>query len=254
MLRSLKEIMGYGLNAEDGDIGRCHDFLLDEQTWTVRYMVADTGKWLPGRKVLISPISLGNPDWRERQFPVRLTRDQIESAPDLDEHAPVSREYEIWYHKHFQWPYYWSGAGLWSSGIHPKSLYVSKPDLGDEGPEFDHPHLHSCREVIGYDIGAKDGEIGHVEDFIVDDDIWAIQYAVVATRNWLPGKRVLIPLTRLEQVSWDDRVLTVDLTREAIKDAPEYDPSAPVNREYEERIYDFVGRPHNWHQSQASGN
>jgi hypothetical protein len=231
------------LKAEDGEIGRCHDFLVDDLNWTVRYMVADTRKWLPGRRVLISPIALGEPDWKDQRFPVRLTRQQIKEAPDLDEHAPVTRQYEIWYHQHYGWPYYWTGSGIWSSGIHPKALYASRPHLGDEGPELDHPHLHAAHEVIGYDVQATDGEIGHVEDFIVDDDSWSVRYAVIATRNWLPGKRVLVPLARLQSVAWDDRALEVDLTRDKIADSPEYDPSAPVNAEFEKRIYDYVGRP-----------
>ena len=132
MLRSLKELKGYVLLAEDAELGRCHDFLVDDQTWTVRYMVADTSKWLPGRKVLISPIALGDPVWQRQLFPVKLNADQVRAAPPLDEHAPVTREYEIWYHKHYRWPFYWSGAGLWSSAIHPTSLYVDEPDLGEE--------------------------------------------------------------------------------------------------------------------------
>jgi hypothetical protein len=234
------------LAAEDGDIGRCHDFLLDERDWTIRYMVADTHKWLPGRRVLISPIALGEPDWREQRFPVRLTKSQIEAAPDLDQDAPVSRQYEIWYHKHYGWPYYWEGGGLWHVGAHPGVLFESRPDLGepDEAPEIERPHVHSAQEIIGYAIGGTDGEIGHVDDFIIDDANWRIRHAVAATRNWLPGKLVLVPLARLRKVVWDDRVLEVELTRTQIKDSPEFDPSAPINREFEERTYDYVGRPH----------
>jgi hypothetical protein len=253
MHRSLKELTGYTLEAEDGEIGCCDDFLLDDQSWAVRYMVADTRKWLPGRKVLISPISLGEPDWAGHTIRVRLTKEQIKNQPELDEHAPVSRQYEIWYHKHFGWPYYWSGTGLWASGIDPRELYVD-PALQrnleeakeDAGPDLDHPHLHAAKEIIGYDVQAVDGELGHVLDFIIDDELWVVDYAALATRNWLPGKKVIIPLKALTEVSWDDRALVVNLTREAIKESPEYDPHLPVNREFEERIYDFVGRPHDW--------
>ena len=243
MLRSLKELKGYVLKAEDGDIGRCHDFLLDDQTWTVRYMVADTGKWLPGRRVLISPIALGEPDWHDKRFPVRLTTEQIEGAPDLDEHAPVTRQYEIWYHQHYGWPFYWSGSEVWAMGVHPSVLYEGKQDLGEQGPDLERPHVHSAHEVMGYDVQASDGPYGQCEDFIVDDETWTVRYAVLSTRKWLPGKSVLVPMTELEKVVWDERALAVGLPGEKIKGLPEYDPSAPVNRELEERIYDFVGRP-----------
>lgn len=247
MLRSLKEIKGYELEAADGDIGRCSDFLIEDETWTVRWMVADTRKWLPGRRVLVSPIALGDPAWSESKLPVRMTREEIENGPGLDEQAPVTRQYEIWYHKHFGWPYYWGGAGLWASSIHPGTLYVGKDALGEEGPELERPHLHSADEVLGYDIGATDGEIGHVDDFILDDETWTIRYLVAATRNWLPGgKKVLLPPSILNEVHWEKGTLAVDLSRDAVKECPEYDESMPINREYEEQIYDFVGRPKQW--------
>ena len=245
MLRSAKELTGYVLKTQDEDVGRCHDFLLDDATWTIRYMVADTRKWLPGRKVLISPIALGDPDWLAHRFPVRLTREQIEAAPELEEHAPVSRQYERWYHEHFGWPYYWGGAGLWADATYPGALFAGgMQQTGEEtGPDIEDPHLHSLTEVIGYRIDARDGEIGKVDDFIVDDATWNVRYAVIDTRVWLPGKHVLVPLARLRGVHWEDRTLAVDLTRQKIRDCPEYDPGAPINQEYEERLYDYVGRP-----------
>lgn len=218
MLRSLDEIKGYELKAKDGELGRCKDFLIDDQAWAVRYMVADTSKWLPGRQVLISPIALGEPEWAEHRLPVKLTKEQIEAAPELDEHAPVTREYEIWYYRHYGWPNYWVGTELWGHGVHPEALPVppeQKSEDGEMSPkedEFDHPHLHSAEEVIGYDISAADGEIGRVDDFILDDENWSVRYLVAATRKWLPGKRVLIPLTRLQNIAWENRALEVDLT------------------------------------------
>ena len=243
MLRSLKEIKGYRLEATDGEIGRCDDFLLDDRSWTVRYMVADTGKWLPGRRVLVSPIALGEPDWQSKHFPVRLTREQITAAPGLDEHAPVSRQYEIWYHKHYGWPYYWSGTEVWAMGVNPGLLFDKQDELGDEGPDLERPHLHSADEVMGYAVGAIDDEFGRVEDFILDDATWSVSHVVVATHRWLGGKSLLLPMSALKQVGWDDRTLDVRLTRGMIEDYPEYEPGAPVNRALEERIYDFTGRP-----------
>jgi hypothetical protein len=252
MLKSLNELKGYTLQAEDGEIGSCNDFLIEDRTWTVRYMVADTRKWLPGRRVLVSPISLGSPDWQSGRFPVRLTKEQIKEAPELDEHAPATREYEIWFYKHYGWPYYWSGSGLWASGVHPRDIYLSpmenegqRSDLQAEGPDIKNPHLHAASEILGYDILASDGEIGHVEDFILEEDEWKVRAAVAATRNWLPGKHVLVPVSRLKQVDWPNEKLEVVMTREEIKEGPEYNPGAPINVEIEARVYDFEGRPHN---------
>ena len=248
MLRSLKELYNYALQAEDGDIGRCKDFLFDDGRWTVRYMVADTGKWLPGKKVLISPVSLGTPIWASRNFTVRLTKKQIESSPGLDEHAPVSREYEKRWMDHYGWTYYWFGGGLWGASESPTGLYTQRDREkieDDSGNSADKP-LRSSREVTGYHIQATDDEIGHVEDFIMDDVTWSIRYMVVDTLNWLPGKKVVVSPGWISSVDWAAKKVNVDLTRDQIKDSPAYDPGTPVNREYEARLYDFYGRPRYW--------
>ena len=248
MLRSVKEIYNYILQAEDGEVGRCKDFLFDDEHWTIRYMVADTAKWLPGKKVLVSPISLGEPDWGTEHFPVGLTKKQIEDAPGLDEDAPVSRQHEIRWTQHYGWPYYWEGGGVWGTGGYPNALF-SRKDLEAASEEISGAgdrHLRSAREVTGYRIQATDDEIGHVRDFILDDETWTIRYMVVDTRNWLPGKKVLVAPVWINSIDWAENRVKVDLTTEAVKNSPEYDPSAPVNREYEERLYDFYGRPKYW--------
>jgi len=247
MLRSLKELKNYALEAKDGKIGRCKDFLFDDEHWTIRYMVADTGKFLPGRKVLISPISIGSPEWIRQVFPVRLTKEWIKNAPGLDQDAPVSRQYEIDLSQFYGWNYYWHGTYPWGIAAYPGALYdkplvqegVLEPDSGDN-------HLRSVNEVRGYHIQAKDNDIGHVEDFIMDDESWAMRYMVVDTLNWLPGRKVLVAPMWITAVSWADRKVSVDLSREQIKECPEYDPAIPVNREYEEQLYDFYGRPKYW--------
>jgi hypothetical protein len=253
MLRSVEELHNYVLEAEDGKIGRCKDFLFDDVHWTIRYMVADTGKWLPGRKVLISPLSLGDPNWAARQLPVKLTKKQIENAPPIDHDAPVSRLHEQKYFDYFRWPYYWVGGDIWGPVHIP---YVPPPPMPKEElqkirqeQENIHPedsHLRSVKEINGYHIQAEDGEIGHVKDFIIEDDVWTIRYMIVDTRNWLPGRKVLVSPGWINSISWAENKVGVDLAVEAIRNGPAYDPSAPVNREYEVRLYDFYGRPKYW--------
>jgi hypothetical protein len=253
MLRSLNEMINYQLSATNGEIGKCKDFLFDDEHWTIRYMVADTGRWLLGRKVLISPISIGEPDWRYQRFPVNLTKEQIENSPALDEHAPVSRQYERKYNNYYYWPYYWGGEYAWGPGPYPPptpAFRMAEPvkDLEDEeNPEEN--HLRSVKEVDGYHIQASDGDIGHVEDYIVQDKTWTIRYMVVDTRNWLPGRKVLVAPKWIESVDWVNRKVEVNLSTKEIKNSPEYDPSLPVNREYETRLYDFYGRPVYWEEN-----
>ncbi len=249
MLRSVSEILGYRLQATDGDIGRCKDLLFDDRHWTIRYVVADTGGWLSGHKVLVSPISLDRPDWSSRRLITRVNRQRIEAAPDLDEDAPVSRQYERQYHAHYGWPVYWSGAGVWAADAYPAPLFdtgaqVALEDAEDESDPD--PHLRSVDEVKHYEIAARDGTIGKVSDFIMDDQTWTIRYLVVDTHKWLPGKRVLISPLWVKSVDWGGRDVQVDLTREEVRKSPEFDPDAPVNRDYEVRLFDYYGRPHYW--------
>lgn len=247
MLRSVKDLRGYVLNAQDGEIGKCSDFLFDDKHWGVRYLVADTMKWLPGRKVLISPISIGDADGLSRRLSVGLTKAQIKDSPPLDSDAPVSRQYEIAFNKYHDWANYWGGSSVWGTHLHPRMLKrpaesPTTPDITD-----DSPHLRSTQEVKGYHIQAMDTDIGHVEDFIVDQDTWIIRYLIIDTKNWLPAsKKVLVAPNWVDLVDWKRRKVVMDLTSDQIENSPEYDPALPVNREYELRLYDFYGRPYYW--------
>jgi hypothetical protein len=249
MLRRLDEIRRYTIDAEDGEIGRCHDFLFDDRQWTIRYMVADTRKWLPGRKVLVSPISLGFPGLVDNHIPVRLTREQIKQSPPLEADQPVSKEYEGRYFGFYQWPAYWVGPYPWGAFREPRELYGQPPvqPAGETDIQPNDNHLRSVNEVSGYRIQAMDDEIGHVEDFLADDRVWSIRYLVVDTRNWLPGRKVLVARDWLENVSWADRTVYVNLTRDKIKESPEYDPGMLVDRQYETRVYAYYGKQPYWH-------
>ncbi|NCC50476.1 MAG: PRC-barrel domain containing protein [Spartobacteria bacterium] len=238
MLRSSKSLFGYPIEALDGEIGSAHDFLFDEEGWYVRYLVVDTRKWLPGRKVLVAPEAIGSPRWEEKIFPVSLSREQIEKSPLIDTDKPVSREMEMELYAYYSWQPYW---GLYGAPI-MSSAPIQKPTSEEEVQT----KLRSVREVTGYHIIAEDGEIGHLEDLIVDDKEWAVRYLIVKTRNWLPGKTVILSPAWVTGIAWSTKTFRFDLQREHIKNAPEYNPEMPVNREYEERLYDFYGRPHYW--------
>ena len=262
MLRSVNDLQGRKIRATDGDIGSVDQFLFDDEDWAVRYLVVDTGNWLLGRKVLISPIALGQTDWTEG-LSVSLTKEQIKNSPGIDTDKPVSRQHESEYFNYYGYPYYWHGPALWGAGAYPMAVprtmgypdrvgvttvyagSASAPKAAPQEEEGD-PHLRSTREVIGYYIEATDGEIGHVEDFIIDDKSWAIRYIVVDTVNWWPGKKVVVAPQWIKRVSWAESTVYVYLEREWIKNAPEYDSTAIVNRDYEDRLYDYYGSPKYW--------
>jgi sporulation protein YlmC with PRC-barrel domain len=263
VLRSVDDLQGRDIRATDGEIGSIDQFFFDDETWTIRYLVVDTGNWLSGRKVLISPIALGHTDWAAEGLSVSLTKEQIKNSPGIDTDKPVSRQHESEYFNYYGYPYYWHGPALGGAGAYPTAVprtmgypdrvdvttgyagSASAPKAAPQEEEGD-PHLRSTREVIGYYIEATDGEIGHVEDFIIDDKSWAIRYIVVDTVNWWPGKKVVVAPQWIKRVSWAESTVYVYLARERIKNAPEYDPTAIVNRDYEDRLYDYYGSPKYW--------
>lgn len=229
MLHGIIKLNNLRLLAIDGEIGRCKDFLFDDRPWVVRYMVADTGTWLPGRKVLILPASLGKPDWSANLLSVQLLKKQIENAPGLGSDAPVSRQYEVAYHSFYGMPYYWSEPEAPAEIVDPAPLITEGKPAIKATPGTAKAHLRSAEEVIGYSIQATDGELGHVEDFILDDETWYIRYLVVATRNWPPNKKFMVTPAQLGEVDWTQGTVSVHMTKEQLQKCPEYDSSAPIN-------------------------
>ena len=253
MLSNAKTLKGYKLDGLDGVIGKVKEFYFDDRHWTIRYLVADTGNWLPGRQVLISPYALVaiHKDIDTLGIEIDLTKKQIEDSPSLDSHMPVSRQFEENYHGYYGWPMYWSGSAMW--GFNP---YIDRDrenwrESPHDGKPWDH-HLRSMHEVSGYHIQAKDGEIGHVEDFVIDDETWAIRYLIVGTLNWWPGKWVLISPQWIERVSWHERKVFVSLSRETIKRSPEYLDVLPPTRHYEAALHQHYDRPVYWEDELAA--
>jgi uncharacterized protein YrrD len=253
MLRSVDEIIGYKLHADNQRFGTCEDILFDDQWWTVRHIIANTGNWLIGNKVLVSPIMIGQPDWNTRSLFLTVSKDVLENCPAPSADEPVSREHEKKMFQYYGYPYYWAGTGLWGPAAYPAGVGTVTPEttsLAEEdldAPESEttrENHLRSFKEVKGYFIKASDGDIGHVKDFILDDDTWALRYVVVDTRNWLPGgKKVLLSLDWVKSINWGESFFEMDLTTRAIKNGPEFDPQKPVNLETETRLFDYYGRP-----------
>ena len=244
-LRRTKDLWGYTIAATDADIGRVHDFYFDDENWAIRYIVVETGVILSGRKVLISPIALRNRAWGPLHIWVNLTSNQVQGSPSIDLHKPISRQHEIEHHDHYGWPYYWPGKGVWGARSHPAALAKTRPSRKKAGTKaFSRDvHLRSVREVTGYHVSAIGGQIGHVEDFLFDDKSWEIRYVIIDTRNVWAGKRVLIRPQWIKRVSWKNRKIYVNLSRERIQKSPRWDPSQPFSRKYELQLhkhYDYA--------------
>jgi uncharacterized protein YrrD len=250
MLKSVHSLKGLTIQATDGEIGKVVEFYFDDAHWTVRYLVVNTGGWLDERLVLISPMFVGDADWDSRRLHVRLTKQQVENSPDVDTQKPVSRQHEAEYLNYYGYPSYWGDSGLWGSAFSPSMLLAVPAFTPTSVPENEaaDSHLRSTQAVTGSEIEATDGELGHVADFILDLDTWAIVYVEVSTRNWLPGKKVLISPQWINTVNWSDLTVKVNLGKETIKGAPEYIESEPITREYESALHDYYGVPPYWSQ------
>lgn len=248
MLRTAKDLKGCPLGALDGEIGHVQDFYFDDQSWTVRYLVADTGGWLSQRKVLISPFAVKGLHFEpHKSIQVNLTKKQIEESPSIETHLPVSRQYEAKYSRYFGWPYYWPGPLLWGPVPSPGLLVPAQP-LAPPPEETDSQdtHLRSGSEVSGYEIQALDQHFGHVEDFILDSEFWAIRYLVIDTRRLVSVKRALLSPEWISWVSWKEARVYVDLDQETVRRAPEYHPHIEITRGYEEALFRHFNRPPYW--------
>ena len=245
MLSKAKTLKGYKLDSLDGEIGKVKEFYFDDRHWTIRYLVADTGHWLSGRQVLISPYALVDAIKEERHVEVNLTKKQIEGSPSLDSDKPVSRQFEESYYGYYRWPAYWGDPLVW--GVYPDFKRDSdRWRESERGEQLWDSHLRSTGEVVGYQIQGADGEIGHVDDFVIDDATWTIRYLVIDTRNWWPGKKVLVSTKWVEGVSWAESKVFVNLSLESIRQSPEYSEEALLTRAYEDSLHQHYNRQGYW--------
>lgn len=264
MLRTISDLKKYTIHATDGDMGHVVDCYFDDQLWAVRYLIVETGMWLFNRKVLISPIAIGKPDWDNKALAVQLTKEQVKNSPAIDTDKPVSRQHENDYIGYYGYPGYWGGAGLWGVGMYPDLMmqgYVNNTlpiEISERKKEqkialeiaethaSDDIHLRSCNEVIGYGLHATDGDVGHVSGMLVDEKSWAIRYLIVETGHWWSGHTVLIAPLWIDQIQWSERNVTVSLTQNEVKNAPLYDSSMPLNRELEIKMHQHYRRAGYW--------
>ena len=265
MLHSMKDLEGYTIGATDGVIGHVTDFYFDDEAWVIRYLVVETGAWLSSRRVLISPIAINEPNWSEKSFPAAITQEQVKNSPNIDTDKPVSRQHEIAYSGYYGYPHYWGGGGFWGNGVYPGMMLwgvgsggmseslAGRPrkspmeaETDEERRQHDDPHLRSGNAVVKYDVHATDGDIGHVQGLLIDERSWAIRYLIINTSNWWLGQQVLIAPQWIEGVSWNDRKVSVSLTRDAVRGSPAHTPGTRTERDEETRIHDHYGRPGYW--------
>ncbi|MEP6882923.1 MAG: PRC-barrel domain-containing protein [Dokdonella sp.] len=259
MLRDFNDLYGFTLAGSDGPIGVVKDCYFDDQTWTIRFFMVETGAWLGGRKVLISPAAIHALDWAGKALSASISQAKAKASPDIDTSMPVSRQHEVEQLGYYGHPIYWGEGQLSGGGARPGISLAGYPNVGlpaepqakkafvdamakmhrDRG---DDPHLRSCRAIERYYFHATDGDIGHLESLLVDDDAWVIRYLVVNTSDWWLGHRTLVAPPWITDISWLESTVSVDLARQSIKDAPAYDSKALPSPEQERDLFDHYGR------------
>lgn len=278
MLRSVSDLKGFEVVATDGAIGSVEQFYFDDERWALRYIVVNTGSWLSGRQVLISPFSVLHVDRENKKLQITLTKSQVEKSPNIDTHKPVSRQMEAAHSDYYGYSYYWGSPFLWGTGEYPVPASQQSAVAAAAGATSakaaatvtatglptaagtatqmsvipEDIHLRSTQEVASYHIAATDGDIGHVEDFILEDDSWTVRYLAIDTRNWLPGKKVLVSPQWISSIDWAKGKVHVNLSRDGVKESPEYDHSKLVSRDYEAQLYQHYNQPGYWAQQQKS--
>lgn len=249
MLHLVSSIKNFDIHAADGDVGKVKDFYFDDEKWTIRYFVIDTHKWVPGGKVLLSPIEFDYVNENLESINIFASKSKIKNSPQINDLQPISRNKEVELSNYFGWNLYWTGSGIWGGGYYPSAL-AGAPYEGQsvtvQELNTTETHLRSINEVsgafTGYRIHALDGEIGHVHDFIIDDETWEIRYIIVDTKNWLPGKKILVSPDWISSVNWSEHEVTVELARSTIENGPTYDPAEPITKEDEENLYVMYGK------------
>jgi hypothetical protein len=268
MLLNTRDLVGYRMTATDGAIGIIDDLLIDDRAWTIRWITVDTGNWLHSRKVLLPPQSFGEPDHLGREIPINLDRKRIEQSPTVARDHPVSRQVEADIYAFYDYPPYWSQvsakpitgvvgnmpmASIGTRASDNAQAQQAVPAAPSEalitdtiGHGQDNPQLRSTNEMMGYYIQAKDGSSGHVEDILIEGHGWETRYLLIDTRNWWPGRKVLISPKWASSVSWSDRKVYLDMKREHVRTSPEYDPRKPIDHSYEERLHAHYGYEPHW--------
>ena len=253
MLSSIKLLKKYKLNSLDGEIGKVKDLYFDDQYWTIRYLVVETGSWLNNRKVLISTHFIDSINKEGGFISINLSKSQIENSPLLDSDMPVSRQYQERLSSYFDYPLYWGGILNKGIGFKVSGSLVPLPVIEDnekansivDEEKWD-ANLRSFNYVRDYHIQTSDDSIGHINDFIIDDKTLKILYLVIDTHNWFPGKKVLISSQWIEKINWSKSIIVVNFTSEQIKHAQAYDKESSINRDYEIDLYKYYNQKGYW--------
>jgi sporulation protein YlmC with PRC-barrel domain len=239
MKHSLKELTGYTVETTDGMKGKVKDFLFDEDNWIIRYIEADFGSFFKSKRKLLPVNVITDPLWKSKIFPLNISKEEVDNSPVPEEKPTVSREYEKKLMAYYDYAAYWDPD--YTPPVHAGLFYPTRPlSLLEKNLDT---KLRSFKTVKGYHILATDGQLGHVKDLLVDHVDWQIIYMVIDTHSWRPrSKKVIILINWFDRISYLSKEVSINLNRETIKNAPEFDTHKPVEQAYEEALAEYYER------------
>jgi len=222
MQLNINSLLGFSLSAIDGEVGMVEEIYFDDRNWAIRYLVVKTGQWLSGRKVLISPLAFDRSQWNGRTFPVNLTINQILNSPDGDTNRPLSLQHTKALNEYYLW------QPFMDNGFYAP-VHCDQPDLTEKPtincPSAENFHMRSTRDTRGFRIHAKDGEIGFVSGFIVEDESWKIVYLVVIAKSIFGDQKILISVQDICKIKWTESKIYLDISVKAVEQSRTFDGS-----------------------------
>lgn len=219
----------YSIYATDGEMGKVHDLYFDDERWGLRYAVVDSRKWLPGRRVLLSPATFDSINDEEGFVKANEDKETIRNSPKVPEGQPITKEVEKSLTGYYGWSRYWTDSLV--GGIQPRPYNdlrneaLAKDQMQQElnlNNDKDHD-LRSAGETMDYKVHADNGKLGHAADLVFDDHYWKMRYLVVQGEG-LPNEDqyYLIDLQDVESVDWFDGDIYVKGSLESIKNKKSY--------------------------------
>ena len=255
-MQYLTRLLEFTLLSADGEVGRVTDAIFDDESWTIRYFVVKTGSWLSGRRVVVAPEAIKAVDDEADTLVSSLDRKVIAKSPEIDLDQPISLAQAIELHTYYNWPFFWdvvSDEALGTGNLAAVPLVDSVDEMAKEAAEemetqggVGERNLRSFKEVVGYRIQARDGEIGQVKDFILEERTWNIFYMVVDTGGLLSEKDVILSPSWVERVDWDNKLIWMDLKRETVRNSPLIEDDLPIDRSFETKLYDHYHKNKYW--------
>jgi hypothetical protein len=217
MLLNVHTLCQYTILAKGGDIGNIDDFLFDEDTWKIRYLITDTSNGPSRRKVLLPAIALDQTNQVSRKIPIHLTKEQVNNCPSIDTNALMSRQIQSRLNEVYPVFMYWAMSGYVSTSL------PLAPVSNQQSQSEEHNIAFRSVEDIGHCfIQAVDGDLGAIEEIVVDDESWSIRYIVANPTKWLLGRKFWVLPTWIETIDWEAQQVFLKISKEQLKNSPDY--------------------------------